>query len=222
MDILSNLQHAILQRFGTVADSQHFSLTGGTALAHFYLKHRKSQDLDFFTAVEELVVPFSHRLEAALQAQGLSTERQRGLQSFVELVVRDDREATLVHLAQDAAFRFEAPRRFPDYPDVNVDGLADLAANKLLALFGRATLRDFLDVYCLVKGGGFGTEDVMEKAKRKDPGFDRYWLGVALERIKTFPDGAPEMLLLREPIHAQELRAFFDQWREALVKDLKR
>ena len=222
MDILSKLQQAILRRVGAVPDSQQFSLTGGTALAQFYLKHRKSQDLDFFTSAEEVIVPFSHRLEGALKTQGFSTERQRGLQSFVELVVRDGQEETLVHLAQDAAFRFEAPRRFPDYPDVNVDSLADLAANKLLALFGRATLRDFLDVYWLVTRAGFTTEGLMERAKQKDPGFDRYWLGVALERIHTFPEEAPEMLLLMEPLRMQELRALFDRWREAIVKELKR
>jgi len=53
-----------------------------------------------------------------------------------------------------------------------VDSLVDIASNKLLALFGRATLRDFIDIYFLIKKGFFTGEELIEKAKKKDPGFD--------------------------------------------------
>ncbi|MBU0694334.1 MAG: nucleotidyl transferase AbiEii/AbiGii toxin family protein [Candidatus Omnitrophica bacterium] len=48
--VISQIQKAILDSFGQIPDSEYFYLTGGTALAYFYLKHRKSNDLDFFTA----------------------------------------------------------------------------------------------------------------------------------------------------------------------------
>ena len=90
-----------------------------------------------------------------------------------------------------------------------------------MTLFGRATLRDLIDVYTLVKKNRFSPEELMEKAKVKDPGFDLYWLGVAFERVKTFNEDAPEMLLLTEPIKLQELLGFFDQWRKRIVGELK-
>ncbi len=37
-----------------------FYLTGGTALAEFYLQHRLSEDLDFFSETEFAYFPFSH------------------------------------------------------------------------------------------------------------------------------------------------------------------
>ena len=59
MKILTPLQRAILKQFPQVTDADSFYLTGGTALAYFYLKHRQSHDLDFFTSLQELVESFS-------------------------------------------------------------------------------------------------------------------------------------------------------------------
>lgn len=221
MQIINKIQKAILSLFGQVLESNSFYLTGGTALAEFYLKHRRSNDLDFFTTTEEIIVPFSQRLEEALRADGMTVQRQRSLHSFVELMANIGNEATIIHLAQDASFRFEEIKEFPQYPKLKVDSLVDIASNKLLTLFGRATLRDFIDVYTIVKKGLFSPEELIEKAKLKDPGFDLYWLGVAFERIKTFKEDAPEMLLLIEPIKFQELLRFFNQWRKRIVEGLK-
>lgn len=221
MDIINPVQEAILRRFGDVPGSEQFYLTGGTALSYFYLKHRRSHDLDFFTATEELVDSFSHRLGEVLHAAGMQTQRQRGLRSFVELVAQQGSEMTLIHLAQDAAFRFEPTRRFPEYPRLQVDNLTDIASNKLLALFGRATLRDFIDVYTLITKGHVRQDDLVDKAKQKDPGFDLYWLGVAFERIQTFRHDSPDMLMLLDPIPFDALRAFFDQWRDAIGRTLR-
>lgn len=221
MIVISQIQKAILDSFGQIPDSEYFYLTGGTALAYFYLKHRKSNDLDFFTAEEEIILPFSRRMEETLKNEGMIVRRQRGFHSFVELVVKLGEEDTVVHLAQDAPFRFEQPKEFPSHPKLKVDSLLDIAANKLLALFSRATLRDFIDIYFLIKKANFTIEKLMKVALEKDSGFDLYWLGVALERIKTFKNDAPEMLLLIERVNIEDLVVFFNQWREKITKELK-
>ena len=130
-------------------------------------------------------------------------------------------ETTLIHLALDSAFRFEPARIFPGYPDLKVDGLTDIASNKLLALFGRAALRDFIDVYFLLQDRRFSREQLAEAARQKDPGFDLYWLGVAFERIHTFPADSPDMLLLLQPVKFKELENFFDKWRQEIARELK-
>jgi len=221
LEVISPLQKEILKTFGEIPDSEQFYLTGGTALAHFYLKHRKSNDLDFFSSVPELIAPFSSRLEEKLKSHGMSVERQRGFHSFVELAVERSGETTIIQMAQDAVFRFESTVTFPQFPNVKIDNLRDIASNKLLALFGRAALRDFIDLYALIQKGKFTAEELMKMAPQKDPGFDLYWLGVAFERIRQFREGAPDMLLLLEPVSLKELRAFFNQWREKIAKELK-
>lgn len=221
MSVINKIQKEILLYFGDVLESEQFYLTGGTALAEFYLKHRRSNDLDFFTSVEELIVPYSYSLEDVLKTRGMSVQRQRGFRSFVELLVERADDSTVIHIALETPFRFENTRIFPEYPKLKVDSLIDIASNKLLALFGRATLRDFIDVYFLVKKGYYDIDELMAKAKIKDPGFDLYWLGVALERIKTFKDDSPEMLLLLEPLNFNDLFTFFNEWRERIIKEIK-
>lgn len=221
MKIISNLQKTIILQFGKLLESKNFYLTGGTALSEFYLKHRKSNDLDFFTSEQEIIAPISFRLEEVLKLAGMSIQRRRGLHSFIELVVTKEDETIIIHLAQDSPFRFEEPKEFPEYPGIKVDSLVDIASNKLLCLFGRAELKDFIDVYFLIKKGFFKTQELIEKAKLKDPGFDLYWLGVAFERIKRFKEDAPEMLLLIEPVRFQDLLIFFDQWRRDIARELK-
>lgn len=221
MSVINKIQKEILIYFGDVFESDQFYLTRGTALAEFYLRHRKSNDLDFFTSIEEIVVPFSYHLEESLKGKGMSIKRQRGFASFVELLVEGVGESTVIHLALETPFRFEPTKVFPEYPKLKVDNLVDIASNKLLALFGRATLRDFIDVYFLVKKGYYDTDELIVKSKTKDPGFDLYWLGVALERIKTFTNDSPELLLLLEPINFSDLFTFFNEWREEIIKELK-
>ena len=221
MEIISSLQKTILQNFGAVKDSEEFYLTGGTALSQFYLKHRRSEDLDFFTAIPDIILPFSFSLEQHLKSQGLSVRRQRGLNSFVELQAGRGKELTIIHLAQDAAFRFEPAKQFPEYPQVRIDNLVDIASNKLLALFGRAALRDFIDVYFLVNKHGFSPDQLVELARKKDPGFDLYWLGVAFERIRQFNQDSVDMLLLVHPVEFAQLAAFFNQWEKQIAEKIR-
>jgi len=221
LKIINSVQEKILKSFGDIKDSDQFYLTGGTALSYFYLKHRQSNDLDFFTSTEEIVGSFSHQLEDHLKANGFKCQRQRGLHSFVELIVTLDNETTLIHLAVDAAFRFEPTKEFPAFLHLKVDNLTDIASNKLLALFGRATLRDFIDVYFLIKKEGFSKEQLIDTAKKKDPGFDLYWLGVAFERINTFDSKSTDIFMLVKPLPIEELKTFFNQWRKEIAGELK-
>lgn len=77
------LQKAVIFSFRSVPDSQHFYLTGGTALAEFYLGHRKSFDLDLFTAEKGLIVPFSRVLEEKLKKE-FSVGVVRRFESFAD------------------------------------------------------------------------------------------------------------------------------------------
>jgi hypothetical protein len=65
--IITDLQREILTIFSEIHDSKMFYLTGGTALAEFYLGHRKSFDLDIFTTEKGLIIPFSYAFEQELK-----------------------------------------------------------------------------------------------------------------------------------------------------------
>lgn len=219
MEILTNLQKKILLLYSEIPDREAFYLTGGTALSAFFLEHRRSNDLDFFTDVEELVMPFAQRLEESLKKEALKVERLRGFRSFMELSVSSENDSTVIHFALDSPFRFEQPSDIKEIPGVKIDSLIDMATNKLLALFGRAELRDFLDIYFLVRDH-YTKDELIEKSARKDPGFDLYWLGVAIERINEFSEDSPDLHLLMRPCTIRELQQFYSIWRKEISEKI--
>lgn len=219
MEIITNLQKKILLLFSKLPDKEAFYLTGGTALSAFFLKHRRSNDLDFFTHVEELILPFGQKLEESLKKEGLKVERLRGFRSFMELSVSSENDSTVIHFALDSPFRFEQPSDLKEIPGIKIDNLIDIATNKLLALFGRAELKDFLDVYFLIKER-YAKDELIEKSAQKDPGFDLYWLGVAMERINEVSEDSPDLHLLTRPCTMRELQEFYSIWRKEISEKI--
>jgi len=50
MAILTPFQQQLLRAIGQTQIAENFYLTGGTALAAYFLQHRLSEDLDFFSS----------------------------------------------------------------------------------------------------------------------------------------------------------------------------
>lgn len=219
--LITELQLQLLKALSNRPEREAFCLSGGTALAVFYLKHRKSRDLDLFASVEDIIIPFSFAFEKVLQDSGLKVERKRSFPSFVEMIVSSRLESTVVQLALDSPFRLEPPIEPAEFPGLRVDSLADLSANKTLALFGRAVLRDFIDVYFLVHSG-VKKEELIRKAQAKDPGFDLYWFAVALGQAETFSAGDPELSMLVKPCSLDALKNFMKDWQKEISEELRR
>ncbi len=58
--LLTPVQSSFMAQFATLPDQEQFYLAGGTALAEYYLGHRLSFDLDFFTGEATLILPQSY------------------------------------------------------------------------------------------------------------------------------------------------------------------
>ena len=183
--IITPLQKKLLQDIASLQDTQHFYLTGGTALAEFYLGHRRSYDLDLFTSETGLVIHFSRTVEKSLGLQSDYLIRpMRRFESFVELEAEGYGEKVQIHLAYDSPFRWGKPLQ-SEY-GVNVNDYQDLIVDKVLAFFGRWTQRDALDLFEIIKKEKVGP--LLDKAKEKDPGFDLYWFAAALVEVDRYPD----------------------------------
>ena len=203
--ILSESQKTFLQLFSGLPDQEHFYLTGGTALAEYYLGHRLSFDLDLFTSETDLILPFSYRVEQAAQNAGLQVDMIRRFASFVEFQIKQGENTLRVDLALDSPFRF-APAEVGD-AGVLVNDFQDIQTDKFLAFLGRAEPRDAVDLYFLLQRTQF--KDLAELARQKDPGFDLYWFAVALNRTEKFPDEIErwpvKMLVELDPVDLKRL-----------------
>jgi hypothetical protein len=165
-------------------DKAQFYLTGGTALAEYYLGHRLSFDLDFFTGVNDFVLPVSYQIEAICQKKGLNLHVVRRFSSFVQFLFEKDTESLKIDLALDSPYRLAPTVESPD--GILVNNYTDLRVDKLLAYFGRAEPRDAVDLYFILQKEPVGP--LLEQAAQKDPGFDLYWFAIALNRCEKFPD----------------------------------
>ena len=125
-------------------EARGFALAGGGALVVHGLTERSTNDLDFFTPAPTDVPLLRQALVIAFREAGLTVAIVRDTETFVRLAVGDGTTGTLVDLAWDARMR---PAVASDLGPV-VDQ-EELAADKVLALFGRAQPRDSFDVYGL-------------------------------------------------------------------------
>lgn len=156
----------ILEIFSTCSLADRFYLAGGTALAAAYLQHRVSKDLDIFTGEEGIIIPTVREFKQKLAQAGLEVEQELAIPSFARLFIGE--EKIKVELAQDSPYHLKPPTK--RLYGVLVSSLEDLAADKVLALFGRFAHRDFVDVYFLTKK--LDKKLLLEWAQKKDPGFD--------------------------------------------------
>jgi len=89
--------------------------------------------------------------------------------------------------------------------------IAELAADKMLALFGRAELRDFLDVADLL--GRFPKERLVELAISKDAGFALARFAEALAALHRFPDADWDA----HGVERERITRIFDEWRAEIT-----
>ena len=204
--LLSEIQRDFLAQFARLPDQEQFYLAGGTALAEYYLGHRLSFDLDFFTGQAPLVLPQSYQIERVMPGAGLEVAVNRRFTTYVEFTIGRGADTLKVDLAQDSPFRF-APAVETE-TGVRISALADLQVDKLLAYYGRAEPRDAVDLYFILQQTAL--DALLRQAADKDPGFDLYWFAVALSRAADFPDELarwPVRMLV--PFEPRDLKAQF-------------
>lgn len=183
--MLSPLQERVARIIAALPEADGFALAGGAALVIAEVVDRETRDLDFFGATSDRVDQLMPALEAALRSDGLVIAVKRANRGFAHLTVADDEGGvTEVDLGVDA--RIRPSESGPLGPML---ALEELAADKMLALFGRAQARDFIDVAALADR--FGFDRLCELAKEKDPGFS---LTVLRDMLGSFNRFTPEDL----------------------------
>jgi hypothetical protein len=82
-------------------------------------------------------------------------------------------------------WRENEPVRLAVGPVLHAD---DAVANKVCALFGRAEVRDYVDVDAILASGRYTEDELVNLAMDHDPGFDLIWFAEALAAINRLPD----------------------------------
>lgn len=142
-----------------------YYLTGGTALAEFYLHHRLSEDLDFFTTSEVN----GQKIQAFIDALKTSA----GIKKYVVKKISGLYQFTLFY---DDGESLKADFNEYDYPQVEqgtvfgklrIDSMYDIAINKLESMCNRSKARDYVDLYMLISQDIFSLEQLMIRVPEK-------------------------------------------------------
>jgi hypothetical protein len=194
--------------FAEDAVARSFYLTGGTALAAFYLFHRYSDDLDLFTNDQplELVWPTLQRL---LPTLGLLVESRTP--QFLRLRHPEGLRVDIVH---DVPFRAGIPVRHGTWL---IDSLDNIILNNVAAIQGRLDVKDYVDLYLLLKDHPRRILTWLTQAKQKDGSIEPFLWSRLIGDVETFRV-LPRMIT---PLRLEELVTFYRNLRHLILASLK-
>ena len=191
--ILGDNQTKILEAISNDNEiCRNFYLTGGTALAEYYLRHRLSEDLDFFSEKEfeiQAINVFFAKNKKLLEIKKVDIQRSFN-RNLIFLYLKDD-----VIKTEFTYFPFPRIEKKIKRNKLFVDSLEDIAVNKLFTIYQKPRSRDFIDLYLIMKKTGWKINDLVKKAKVKfDWHIDYLQLGSQFTLVDTVKD-YPRMIL---------------------------
>ena len=214
-EILTKKQKAFLGKMGE-SDLlvRQFYLSGGTALAAFYLGHRYSEDLDFFSENEFDVLGIRVFLKAIQKELGIQKIDFQQSYNRNLFFLHIDKEVLKAEFTYFPFPRIEKGRK--EY-GIEIDSLLDIAVNKLFTIYQRTTARDYIDLYIICKEKGFSIDELIQKAKAKfDWHIDPLQLGTQFLKAKEAGD-YPRMI--RE-VPLAEWQGFFERESRKVGKEV--
>ncbi len=193
-DVLSKNQRNILDIISKdklICDN--FYLTGGTALAEFYLHHRLSEDLDFFSEEEfdpQSISVFFKKIENKAKIKKVEYQQSfnRNL-FFLDLADGDKIKMEFTY------FPFVRIIKKQKIGDLYIDSILDIAVNKVFTIYQKPRSRDFIDLYFILKKDKeLSLNDLIKKAQIKFGNYiDPIQLGAQYMKAKELKD-FPRML----------------------------
>lgn len=214
--ILTATQQRFLESFFE-AGGEGFYLSGDTALAAYYLHHRRSDDLDFFTRNDLTLTRADRVVERAASAAGLSIDRVNRTAEAIQYFFSGDIESD--HPLVKCELMFDPPPYFADpqsFEGVRVDALLAIAVNKL-TIVGRNEPKDYIDRYLIDRSGRYAFADLIALAKDKLVGLDDLTLAAHFKAAQDLPTLAEfQHAYMIADVDLGEMVRFFDEWAERL------
>lgn len=214
-EILTKNQIAVLEKIkGNKFLTDNFYLTGGTALAAFYLEHRYSEDLDFFSEKEFDILNLDIFFNQAKKNLGISK---------IDFQQSYNRNLFFLHFNKEILkteftfFPFKIIENSKLKYGIEIDSLIDIAVNKLFTIYQRTMARDYIDLYFICKEKRFLIDELLKKARIKfDWHIDPLQLGTQFIKSREVKD-YPRMI---KKISNEEWQNFFIEEAKKLKKEI--
>lgn len=179
-----------------------FYFTGGTALSECYLRHRFSEDLDFFTEkpyetmiIGNFITALSKKLHFTFTSELIEGSLYRFQMMF------PNNEPLKVDFSHYEGNRV---KKGIFYKSMVVDSLLDIAINKMGTIQQRESVKDFVDLYFLLQE--FSIWDLIDGVKVKFNNKIEPWvLAADFINVESFIN-MPRMI---KPLTLLQLKQFF-------------
>lgn len=180
----------------------NFYFTGGTALSYFYLQHRYSEDLDFFS-----LKPFNDKkildiMRRFAHSAGFTFRADLKEVVYMFYLTFGNGEVIKVDFGHYPYKRIE---KGPTFQGISIDSLLDIAVNKLSTINQRSSVKDFVDLYYLLDA--FTIWDLIEGVGVKFRMEIEHWilasdLGYVVEKFNSMPK-------MIKPLTLAELKTYY-------------
>lgn len=192
-----------------------FYLSGGTALASWYLHHRESYDLDFFSDrpfSADRISSWIKKEQPALKYRAITVDDDWGFYTF--FLRFPDTSRFKVDFSH---YSFTRLKKGLNWKGLAIDSLYDIAVNKTHTIRTQPRERDYVDFYFIVKETGWKIDQLLADADKK--------FGMTtdtLEVTKHFLRAAeiteyPKMLV---PFNQRSMEKFFLNLAKSLKKEI--
>jgi hypothetical protein len=180
----------IVREAGEAHGVENLRLDGETALAAFYLRHRESEDLDFFCDPPFNAAAFGEDVQRLARAAGVEiTSMGRGNLGISRLMAHNPEQPgqqVKIDLVLQSPFRLEPLVMTAE--GIHIPSYRDICAGKLHALCDRFEERDFIDFHVILNQpvGGEPVDDDgicarfeahLRDLMEHDPGIDPPYFG---------------------------------------------
>ncbi len=151
-----------------------FYLAGGTGLA-LQLGHRDSIDFDFFSANE-------------INTEKLFLNIKNVFKDYSIKIVQNTKNTLTVLIDQNIklsffTYNYDLIEELIDEPYIKIASIKDIACMKLSAIVSRASIKDYIDLYYILKEISFKT--IIECLKKKTPELE---INLVLKSLIYFKD----------------------------------
>jgi predicted nucleotidyltransferase component of viral defense system len=207
--VLTALKRDFLKSFFKI--EQNFYLTGGSALGIFYLQHRFSYDLDFFTlgSIEWHIV--DNEIRATAESIGAQCEPLTSTPYFHRLKLVRGKETEIIDFVTEKVSQIDPDKNH--FGSIVVDTLNEIGINKMCTLLSRSEIKDIIDLYFLEQTG-FKIEDHVQDAQKKDAGFDLATISYLLSNIEI--SSMPQYLA--KPLSLDEFNTYIEHLRKRIAE----
>ena len=198
----------LFEKIANENDLEDFVLAGGTALA-IYIKHRTSEDLDFFINKNIISNVIKRKIDTLIER--LSKE-------YIITEIQNVENEQINYMFGDVKVTFLAsPLKLLDdansYKNINIASIDKIAAGKLYTILKyRIKSRDFYDIKYIMKHHDFSLGDIFDLMK-KHYGKVNFSQDLIIKRFLKMPlnidDEGFESLELKEKETFKTLRNFF-------------